>query len=65
MKFMEAFRVARQLDEFYLVGHSLGGYLSSLYAIRFPKHVTKLLLVSPVGFTEKIEDFDIRRIEVQ
>ena len=31
------------------VCHSLGGYLSSTYAISYPQHVAGLILVSPVG----------------
>ena len=34
---------------FYLMGHSFGGYISGNYTSRFPQHVKKLLLVSPVG----------------
>jgi cardiolipin-specific phospholipase len=64
MKFLEAWRVAKNLDSFYLVGHSLGGYISSLYTIKYPQRVKKLLLVSPIGFHQKPDDFNIRRIEV-
>lgn len=37
-----------------LVGHSLGGYLTTAYALRYPQHVTKLILVSPAGFHRQI-----------
>jgi len=37
-------------DPFYLVGHSLGGFLVSHYTLRYPENVEKLLLVSPIGF---------------
>ena len=41
INFIEAFRVACDITEFYLVGHLLGGYLSSFYANKYPKHVKK------------------------
>ena len=34
-----------------LVGHSLGGYLCGQYAIKYPQHLSKLVLASPVGFS--------------
>ena len=41
-----------------LVGHSLGGYISTIYANQFPQHVRHLILMSPVGFPKQPEDFD-------
>ena len=34
---------------FVLAGHSFGGYLAGNYAVKFPQHVKKLLLISPIG----------------
>ncbi|EME28764.1 probable cardiolipin-specific deacylase, mitochondrial [Galdieria sulphuraria] len=34
---------------FILVGHSLGGYLSAVYASKYPENVERLVLLSPVG----------------
>ena len=40
------------LKKITLVGHSLGGYLSTCYALKYPEKVKQLILVSPVGFPE-------------
>lgn len=40
------------LNKFYLVGHSMGGYLAALYALKYPERVEKLFMVSPVGLPE-------------
>jgi cardiolipin-specific phospholipase len=39
------------LDSFVLAGHSFGGYVSGLYALKYPHHVKKLLMLSPLGIT--------------
>jgi pimeloyl-ACP methyl ester carboxylesterase len=56
---IEAFRIKIFKDyseednkEFYLIGHSLGGYLSTNYSIKYPKYIIKLFLLSPVGITD-------------
>jgi cardiolipin-specific phospholipase len=46
---IEKWRDRMKLDKIILVGHSLGGYLSSAYALKYPDRVEKLILVSPVG----------------
>jgi len=48
--------------KFYLAGHSLGGYVASLYALAHEHEVLKLLLLSPVGIPERPADFDYRTI---
>ena len=40
------------IDDMVLVGHSLGGFLSAQYALKYPKCVNGMLLVSPVGLPE-------------
>lgn len=45
----EDFANQEKLDKFTMVGHSLGGYLSTAYALKYPQRVNKLILVSPVG----------------
>lgn len=47
---LENWRRQEGIDKMLLVGHSLGGYLSTAYAKRHPDRVSALVLLSPVGF---------------
>ena len=49
---LEEWRQARKIEHFTLLGHSLGGYLAVSYAIKYPGHLKKLILASPVGIPE-------------
>ncbi|RSL63735.1 hypothetical protein CEP54_005073 [Fusarium duplospermum] len=49
---LEEWRKARKLEQFTLLGHSLGGYLAVSYAIKYPGRLKKLILASPVGVPE-------------
>ncbi|KAH7328271.1 abhydrolase domain-containing protein [Stachybotrys elegans] len=49
---LEEWRQARKIERFTLVGHSLGGYLAVSYALKYPGHLKKLILASPVGIPE-------------
>ncbi|KAI9807682.1 MAG: hypothetical protein M1825_005623 [Sarcosagium campestre] len=49
---LEEWRVQRKLERFTLLGHSLGGYLAVSYALKYPGHLNKLILASPVGIPE-------------
>ena len=44
---VERLRRAIGVEEIDLVGHSFGGFIAALYAIEFPEHAGKLLLVAP------------------
>lgn len=46
---LEEWRIAKNLESFTLLAHSLGGYLAVSYALKYPGHIRKLILVSPVG----------------
>ncbi|CAH6720393.1 cardiolipin-specific deacylase 1, mitochondrial [[Candida] jaroonii] len=50
---LEEWRIKRKINNFVLIGHSFGGYLSSCYAMKYHKIqnpiLNKLVLVSPVG----------------
>lgn len=67
---LERWRVAAGIDKFTLMGHSLGGYLSCVYAMKYPEHVDRLILVSPAGVeygytpeleTKKYENVTVKR----
>ncbi|CAG8439772.1 530_t:CDS:2 [Funneliformis mosseae] len=45
----EKWRKVHKIDKMTLLGHSLGGYLAAVYAMKYPMYVEKLILVSPVG----------------
>lgn len=49
---LEEWRKARKIERFTLLGHSLGGYLAVSYALKYPGHLKKLILASPVGVPE-------------
>lgn len=49
---LEKWREEMQINKLQLVGHSMGGYLSFFYALKYPHRVDKLVLLSPVGVPE-------------
>jgi cardiolipin-specific phospholipase len=46
---LEKWREEMKLEEFILLGHSLGGYFASVYALRYPHRIKTLILASPAG----------------
>jgi cardiolipin-specific phospholipase len=49
---LEEWRVKQKIDRFTLMGHSMGGYMAVAYALKYPGHLNKLILASPVGIPE-------------
>lgn len=49
---LEEWRIKRNIERFTLCGHSLGGYMAVAYALKYPGHLNKLILASPVGIPE-------------
>eukprot|EP01119_Soliformovum_irregulare_P018841 TRINITY_DN5854_c0_g1_i3.p1 TRINITY_DN5854_c0_g1~~TRINITY_DN5854_c0_g1_i3.p1 ORF type:complete len:423 (+),score=97.71 TRINITY_DN5854_c0_g1_i3:109-1377(+) len=45
----EKWRQIQELDDFTLLGHSFGGYVSAAYAIKYPDHLSHLILADPWG----------------
>ncbi|KAL7491200.1 hypothetical protein ACHAWT_000636 [Skeletonema menzelii] len=59
---LESWRSYHNLPKLTLAGHSMGGYLSVAYAEQYPQHVEKLILLSPVGVPQKVDEEDTRRL---
>lgn len=51
--------IGSELTKFCLVGHSFGGFIASNYALKYPEHIKKLVLLSPIGMYVPSKD-DIR-----
>ncbi len=49
---LEAWRKEHKIERMILGGHSMGGYVSIAYAEKYPQHVDKLVLLSPVGIPD-------------
>lgn len=49
---LEEWRIKRNIEKFTLLGHSMGGYMAVAYALKYPGHLNKLILASPVGIPE-------------
>ncbi|CAG8440143.1 3047_t:CDS:2 [Diversispora eburnea] len=46
---LEKWRQVQKIEKMTLLGHSLGGYFAAVYALKYPQHVERLIMVSPVG----------------
>jgi len=55
---LEDWRKEMDITDFFLAAHSYGGYLASLYTLKYSQHIKKLFLISPVGFQQRPDDFD-------
>jgi pimeloyl-ACP methyl ester carboxylesterase len=50
--FLHEFVTQLQLKEFYIVGHSFGGWVASGYALKYPEFVKGLMLAAPAGIRD-------------
>ncbi|KAJ2908426.1 hypothetical protein GGI21_002898 [Coemansia aciculifera] len=55
---LEAWRQRMGIDKMVLCGHSFGGYMVGVYALRYPQHVEKLVMLSPIGVPEAPHDLE-------
>ena len=50
VSYIEKWRIEiGDLKDFILAGHSFGGYIAGNYTVKYPQHVKKLLMLSPIG----------------
>jgi pimeloyl-ACP methyl ester carboxylesterase len=49
IEYVEKWRQKVAIDNFVLAGHSFGGYIAGNYAVKYHRHVKKLLMLSPIG----------------
>jgi cardiolipin-specific phospholipase len=58
---IEAWRKHNNIPKMILAGHSMGGYMGIAYSEKYPQHVEKLILLSPVGVPVEDEAAKQRR----
>lgn len=50
----ETWRKKMGLTNFFLLGHSLGGWLATQYTLRYGQHIRQLLLANPAGIVDQL-----------
>lgn len=56
VKSVEEWRRETNINQMILMGHSMGGFIASSYAMSYPERVKHLILADPWGFPEKPSD---------
>ena len=59
VSFIHQFMKALEIDSFYLMGHSLGGWIAASYALAHPESVLGLTLVAPAGISEELHKYQV------
>ena len=58
VNYLENWRKEMNLTDFYLAGHSFGGYLVGNYASMYSHHLRKVIMLSPIGVINKFNPED-------
>lgn len=64
---IESWRQNMDITNFTLIGHSMGGYVSAKYSLKYSQHIKRLILWSPLGVQkgpEKITDYQIEKFNI-
>ena len=69
---IEEWRKYIGLKRFHIVGHSLGGYVSTCYTLKYPQYISSLILLSPGGITarsktenQKYEEMTFKHLSIK
>ncbi len=54
VEFMDKLIGALGIDKLFLVGNSIGGFVSWRYTLKYPQKVDKLILIDPVGYNQPV-----------
>lgn len=49
LKLIEMWRQEMCLEQFFVAAHSFGGFIMGNYALKHPEHITKVIMLSPIG----------------
>ncbi|NJL60815.1 MAG: alpha/beta hydrolase [Methylacidiphilales bacterium] len=57
------FLQALKLENVYLVGHSLGGWVAASYALKYPENVRGLVLLAPEGVGNEVAEKHLKQMQ--
>ena len=61
VKLLETWREKEEIEEMVIVGHSFGGYVAMVYAMKHRKRVRQLVLIEPWGLLTKDESEKLKK----